>query len=424
MKTKISYEEATRILTSREKFYICLGLDRIAKVLNLMGNPQEKLRIIHIAGTNGKGSVSKMLSEILSYSGYKTGLYTSPHIIDYTERIQINGIPVSKDDFSELIPDICRLAENNDIYLTEFEVLTAAMFKYFEQQKTDICVIETGLGGRLDATNIISSNILSVITSISLDHTDRLGNTIEEIAAEKAGIIKPECPVVISASNRGYNTVISRAKSINATVLTADDAVIEFINNNNYARVNGKNYRFNLLGLWQKQNLGLVATVINYLIDAGYNISEFAFSEALKNVVWNCRFQYLQEENIVIDGTHNPDGAALLRQSLDFYFPNSRRIWIYGSMKNKDYANIMNTLFRDDDIIYFCEFGHSGSATADDLKKKINKKSEIIKIDEIDNFISKKEDTSLTLISGSFYMIGEILNLNPKLKNIARLDNT
>lgn len=425
MNTKICYKEAVKILTSREKFHICLGLDRVSSVLKLLGNPQEKLNIIHIAGTNGKGSVSKILSEIFTYSGYKTGLYTSPHIIDYTERIQINGKPITQNDFAELITDICEIAKKNDIYLTEFEVLTVSMFKYFEQQQTDICIIETGLGGRLDATNIIRSNLLSVITSISLDHTERLGETIEAIASEKAGIIKPGCPVVISASNRGYEVIKNKAEFLNSKILIADDVTIEYTDNKNYAVINGDEYPFNLMGLWQRENLGLVSMVIDYLRDIeDYPISEYAFSQALKNVTWNCRFQYIPEQNIIIDGTHNPAGALLLRESLDFYFPDSERIWIYGSMKNKNYSQIMKTLFRKEDSIYLCEFNHSGSATVQDLETKITQKYKKIEINDIDNFIKNKSKRSLALISGSFYMIGEILNLNSTLKKIAQLDNT
>ena len=424
MQTKISYDDAIRILTSREKFHICLGLERITEILNLLGNPQEKLQIIHIAGTNGKGSVSKLLAEILKEAGYKTGLYTSPHILEYTERIQINGNKISRDDFGGLVFDICTLAEKNNIYLTEFEVLTAVMFKYFEQMKVDICVVETGLGGRLDATNAIKSNLLSVITSISLDHTERLGNTTEKIAAEKAGIIKAGCPIVVSGSNCGYKTIKDRAAELNAPVLVSDCADIEFLNGKNYAVINGKKYLFNLMGLWQKENLGLVCSAVDYLRKNGYLISENAFSAALKNVVWNCRFQYIPEKNTIIDGTHNPDGARVLRESLDFYFPDEKRIWIYGSMKNKDYGKVMKILFRPEDSIYLCGFSHTGSAGIDDLKALITQKCRQIEITSVDDLLSRRDSGSLCIISGSFYMIGEILNLNSDLKKCTRLDNS
>ncbi len=169
---------------------IKLGLDRISAALELAGNPQDSLKCIHVAGTNGKGSVCAMLAAVLQEAGYKTGLYTSPHIYDYTERIKINDIPIEKEEFEK------RISEFKNADLTEFEVLTAVMFKYFADNKVDVAVLETGLGGRLDATNVIKTNLCAVITRIDYDHTERLGTRIEEITREKEGIIKPGCPVV------------------------------------------------------------------------------------------------------------------------------------------------------------------------------------------------------------------------------------
>ena len=229
------YQKAIELITSREKFHICLGLDRIARVLSILGNPQEKLNIIHVAGTNGKGSVCAILSKILTGAGFKTGLYTSPHIVEYTERIKINDCSILKDDFARLIFEISSLAQKNDIYLTEFELLTASAYKYFADKETDICVIETGLGGRLDATSVISKNILSVITSLSLDHVDRLGETIEKIAFEKAGIIKHKCPVLVSSRNNGFETINTIAKEKSSKVL-------DCCNNVDLVYEYGKNY--------------------------------------------------------------------------------------------------------------------------------------------------------------------------------------
>ena len=161
-----NYTKAINLLTSQEKFHICLGLERVSQVLELLGNPQERLNIIHVAGTNGKGSTCAILSAVLTAAGFKTGLYTSPHILEYTERIKINGRDILQSDFADLIFEVSKLAKENNIYLTEFEILTVCAYKYFADRDTDICIIETGLGGRLDATSVISKNILSVITSI------------------------------------------------------------------------------------------------------------------------------------------------------------------------------------------------------------------------------------------------------------------
>ena len=236
-----NYEKAIELITSREKFHICLGLDRISKILRLLGNPQDNLNIIHIAGTNGKGSTCAILAKILSCAGYKTGLYTSPHILEYTERIKINQSDILKDDFADLIFEISDLAKKNDIYLSEFELLTAAAYKYFSDKETDICVVETGLGGRFDATNAIDKNLLSIITSISLDHTDRLGDTIEKIAFEKAGIIKNGYPVLISEENNGFETVSKIAQEKNSRIITPEKGTaLCFENGINYALYNNK----------------------------------------------------------------------------------------------------------------------------------------------------------------------------------------
>ena len=186
----MNYEDAVKLLTSQGKFYIELGLERISKVLELLENPQDKLKCIHVAGTNGKGSVCAIIAFVLKEAGMRVGLYTSPHIFEYTERIKISGKDISKEDFARYINDVCNLTDKNQIHLTEFEILTAVMFKYFADNNVDVVVLETGLGGRFDATNVIKSNLCSIITHIDFDHTERLGNTLEQIAFEKSGIIK------------------------------------------------------------------------------------------------------------------------------------------------------------------------------------------------------------------------------------------
>ena len=420
-----NYEKAIELITSREKFHICLGLDRISKILGLLGNPQDKLNIIHVAGTNGKGSTCAILAKILSCAGYKTGLYTSPHILDYTERIKINQSDILKDDFADLIFEISDLAKKNDIYLTEFELLTAAAYKYFSDKETDICVVETGLGGRFDATNAIDKNLLSIITSISLDHTDRLGNTIEKIAFEKAGIIKSGFPVLISKENNGFETVSKIAQEKNSKIITPEkETALCFENGINYALYNNKKYEFNMLGLWQKENLELALAAIEYLNNTGYEIDEKSIEKALKNVVWMCRMQYNPKYCVLIDGTHNPDGARVLRESIDYYFPEKERIWIYGSLKTKNYAKVMETLFRKNDEIYFYDFEYPNSVSFDELKKLV---PDGVRINQKElEYLIEENRTKLVIISGSFYMIGSILSAGKSsgfLKNIAELVN-
>ena len=417
-----NYQKAINLITSQEKFHICLGLDRILKVLELLGNPQEKLNIIHVAGTNGKGSTCAILSKILTCAGYKTGLYTSPHILEYVERIKINQRNISKTDFADLITEISILAKINGIYLTEFELLTAAAYKYFADKETDICIIETGLGGRLDATSAISKNLLSIITSVSLDHVDRLGNTVEQIAYEKAGIIKEGYPLLISQDNKGFDTVQKIAREKGSIVLTPQNKVeLSFENQKNYAIYNGEKYEFNLLGLWQKEILELVFEAVNYLNTNGYEIYRDALKKALKEISWACRMQYIPKFNLLIDGTHNPDGARVLRQSLDYYFPDKKRVWIYGSLTTKDYKKVMSTLFRPEDEVYFYNFDYPNSVPFEKLKE-IFSEGLPLNMRELEYLITENK-RSLIVISGSFYMIGQILNSSNLFQNIAELVN-
>lgn len=379
------YEQAKNLITSREKFHICLGLDRVSKVLELLKNPQKNLRIIHVAGTNGKGSVCAILSKIFTCAGYKTGLYTSPHILEYTERIKINQKDISKNDFAQLIFEISDIAKKNEIYLTEFELLTVAAYKYFSDKETDICVIETGLGGRLDATNAIEKNLLSVITSISLDHTDRLGNTIEKIAFEKAGIIKENCPIVTS---EGYEAIKDTADEKNSLLLMT----APFADTTNLS----------LKGTYQQENLALALAALKLVYP---EIPQTTVDEGLKNVKHPCRFQIIEDKNIIIDGAHNPNGITGLRESLDFYYPDKYRRFVFGCLKNKDYKKMMEILFEQGDEIYFYHFNNPNSCTVKELQAVCPHPSKEFKgLNEL----PQKENT-ITIFCGSFYMLQEIV---------------
>ena len=406
----VIYQKAIDILTSQGKFYINLGLERVQKILELMQNPQKKLQFIHVAGTNGKGSVCSMLSAVLkdakckrqnakgnhspihlfTYSPLKVGLFTSPHVFEYSERIKINDVDIDKQVFAEKLMKIIELAERNDIHLTEFEILTAVAFDYFAQNEVDIVVLETGLGGRLDATNVIEKNICSIITHIDLDHTERLGDTIDEIAYEKAGIIKDNCPVIISDQNAGFEVVKEVAAEKNSQVLIANKI-------SDYCAKN-----FALKGTYQQENLALVLKVIELLNQKGFEISQENIEKGLKNVVHPCRFEYLKEQNILIDGAHNPNGTKVLRESLNQDFAGQKVKFIFGCLKNKDYAQMMKNLFTQKDEIYFYHFDSENACSEEELKKacEFNSKS-------FDEF--KKEANTLTVICGSFYMIKELL---------------
>lgn len=405
MSTKIifDYKQAKELLTSQGKFYINLGLDRIKAVLKLIGNPQEKIKIIHIAGTNGKGSVCAVLSNILKCSGYKTGLYTSPHLVEYTERIKINNTDISENEFASYINEICTIADNHNIDLTEFEILTAAAYKYFADNKVDFAVMETGLGGRYDATNVCSKPLLEIITSISLDHTDRLGDTIEKIAFEKAGIIKNA--IVVSTLNKGFNTIYDVAKFLRATVLPVEEDIeIKYFDNNNIAFINGNEYVFPLLGFYQKQNLALVIKAVEYLKSKGYELN---LKEGLETVKWPARLEYRKDKNLLTDGAHNPDAALELKKSLDYYFTNDKKIFIYSTINTKDYEKIAQILFNPDDEIYYLEFNHNNAVSYEEYKSKVNWLKNLHKtsFEELPEIINRNE---LKVLTGSLYMIGEV----------------
>ena len=401
----MNYEQAKELLTSQGKFYINLGLERIQSILKLIGNPQEKIKIIHVAGTNGKGSVSSILANILKCAGYKTGLYTSPHLVEYTERIKINNIDISKEDFASYIEKICTIAEKKNIHLTEFEILTAIAFKYFADNKVKIAVIETGLGGRFDATNVCKKPILSIITSISLDHTDRLGNTIEKIAFEKAGIIKPKSTIITEISNKGFKVIKIAAEEKKAKLIVATNYVnMNYENGNNYVSIEDIKCEFPLLGLYQKANLSIVLQAVEFL-----KIKTEAIIEGLKTAKWPARLEYIKDKNLLIDGAHNPDAAKELKKSLDYYFNNQKRIFLYSTLNTKNYKEIAKILFNEDDEIYFYEFNNKNAISFEEYRNNNPQIKNIqqFRRNQLKEFLQKPE---LKIITGSLYMIGELYN--------------
>lgn len=377
----MNYKEALEKLTSSGMFYIDLSLDRIKSVLEKLGNPQDSLKCIHVAGTNGKGSVCSILDSILREAGYKVGLYTSPHVFEYTERIKINGKEISREDFVTLFKEVSSF----NIHLTEFEILTAIMFLYFQRNNVEIVVLEAGMGGRFDATNVIKKNLCAIITQIDLDHTDRLGLSRDDIAFEKAGIIKPNCPLITSM---GYEEIRDRADELDSMLLFTSPYVPQDILKN-----------LSLKGLHQAENLALVLTVINYLFK---DIDEFTIKRGLNKVKNPFRFEFFPEKNLIIDVAHNPNGIKALKENLDYYFPNEKRRYIFGCLKNKDYKTMMDILFEESDEIYFNEFNYKNACTFEELKANCSFKAQKY----------QGEDFSLdrlNIICGSFYMLKELL---------------
>lgn len=373
----MNYTEAIEKLTSRGMFYIDLGLERVTQALETLGNPQNNLKFIHVAGTNGKGSVCSMLDSILREAGYKTGLYTSPHIYEYTERIKVNGVEISKEEFASIFEEVCKI----NIHLTEFEILTVIMFVYFKRKNVEVVILETGMGGRFDATNVIKENLCSIITQIDLDHTDRLGKTKDEIAFEKAGIIKAGCPVVTSM---GYEAIRNRADELDSLLIfTSPFVQQEFVE------------ALSLKGLHQIENLALVITAINYLFK---NIDSETIMRGLAKVKNPFRFEYFEDKNLIVDVCHNPNGVKALKENLDYYYPNESRRFVFGCLKRKDYKKMMEILFREGDEVYLYEFDYPEACPFTDLKA-------ICPVEAKQYSGQQFDKNKLNILCGSFYMI-------------------
>ncbi|MDD3594075.1 MAG: bifunctional folylpolyglutamate synthase/dihydrofolate synthase [Candidatus Gastranaerophilales bacterium] len=408
------FQTAVKKLQSEEKFHINLGLERIAAILELFGNPQKDLKVIHTAGTNGKGSVCSMLAGILANNGYKTGLYTSPHLLSYTERFKINGVEVEEQVFTQYFELVENTARENALELTEFEILTVIAFLYFKEQKTDIVILETGLGGRLDATNIVQNPLLTIITDISSDHQDRLGAAIGEIAFEKGGILKQNTPLIISSDNKGYSVISGVAQAKKAAILDIRERFLLTDPETNEFSSGINTYKLSLKGAFQARNLELVICGVDYLRAAGFKIRQDKLVEALQTVFWKCRMQYLEEFNLLIDGAHNEDAAQRLIESLNVYFKGLKRVWLFGILDTKDYQNVVTKLFSQEDEIYLTDDFAPNAVKSDRLASAIKQffpKAEIntIKTAQITEFVRLTAKNSLKIAAGSFYLCSKVL---------------
>lgn len=383
---------AKEILTSHNKFHINLGLQRIKLVLALLDNPQKNYKIIHVAGTNGKGSTCKTVNQILiehfKNTNKKIGLFTSPHLFSYCERIKINNVDIKEEIFDRLVNDIDNFAKNNNIELSEFELVTAVALHYFYIQKVDYVILEVGLGGKYDATNTVNP-LITAISTIDLDHTERLGDTIGKIALQKAGIIKKNVPIVISKDNKGLEVIKKVAELNNSKVIEVDK--------------NDVHYSLNLLGEHQKENTALALAIVKNI---GLDIKEETIKKALNDVNWKFRLEYDKNKNILIDGAHNPSGIKALRDFLDKNFKNKKKIFLFGCLKNKDYKTMLDILIHPEDKLYFYEFNYPNALKFEELDKKYGA------INAVNPFeiLKYQKDDELKIFCGSLYMLGKIFN--------------
>lgn len=332
------------------------GLERISQLLTLMGDPQEKMKIIHVSGTNGKGSFGAMLGSVLTCAGYRTGVFSSPAITDATDNFRINGSPVSHEILGDIICRLAPVCESLDDKPTEFEVLTAAAYLLFYEQNCQIAIVECGMGGGLDSTNALRSPLLSVITNIQKDHCGFLGNTIDEIAAHKAGIIKPGRPIFFGGDSRNIpQAIISASEKNSAPLFTKDQLDLKILPADNNGEISGitllykgQKIRLPLLGTYQPENAANVLKCVEILRDYGVGIPETAVISGIENAQWHGRFELLRTDPIVIfDGSHNPDGIKHAAESIRMYFTDKKIALLIGVMADKEYelyADILGDL--------------------------------------------------------------------------------
>lgn len=337
------YLEQLRLVGSR------FGTDCEKELLSLLGNPQDKLRFIHVAGTNGKGSFCSMMSSVLQKQGYKVGLYTSPYIVVFNDRIRVNGLPIAEDDINDLFLRVRQKADTMKTPPSSFDFITAAAFLWFYETKCDIVVLEVGLGGRYDSTNVIKNCLLSVITGIAFDHTEILGDTIEKIAWEKAGIIKESCPALYGGNDEKALAVIEKECEEKHSELTVKNPdllkILSTTLDGTEFEFDGKEYFIRLLGLYQPANAATVLAAIDVLRKHGFEISETAVKDGLSSAVWQARFEKIADEPVVLyDGGHNPQGVRTAVESVRAYFGDKKINLLVGILADKAHGEMAEEL--------------------------------------------------------------------------------
>lgn len=401
------------------------GLDRIKILLERLGSPEKDLRCIHVAGTNGKGTVCSFLASVLKEAGYKTGLYTSPYIVDFRERIRVDGEMISEKDLEEVTETVKAEIEklrSEDIIITEFEAVTAAAFLYYKNAGCDFVVLETGLGGRFDATNVIESPLASVIVSISLDHVNILGNTISEIAFEKCGIIKKGCPVVTnSAQQTDALSVIKEQSEIkNSKLIVADVNAIKVIDESikgSKIVYSDRNIFVPFPGNHQRENCITAITVIDLLKEQGTIISEKAIADGIRKTRNPARCEVVSEKPLVIlDGCHNEDSARALCSVMEKHLKDKKITAIMGMMADKDIDKVLSMMMPYFDKVYTVTPSNPRAMSREELCEKIKKhgtQAESIDLskDMLDKIIEIMNEDEVLIVCGSLYLCSDVYNM-------------
>lgn len=426
----MKYQEALEYINDKNKYGSRLGLDSIGKLLSLLNNPQEGLKYIHIGGTNGKGSTSSYLAHSLEAGGYKVGLFTSPYIERFNERIQINGQDIPDETLGRITSLIKEKAdimvEEGFEHPTTFEIVTAIGFMYFKEEKVDYVVLEVGLGGRYDSTNIISSPLASVITTIDYDHIDVLGDTLDKIAYQKAGIIKEKSIVVsypqeeealkvIKEVTEEKNAEFYLTPMENITVKEISDSGAKF--DYHYGNIHMDNIKISMLGEYQVYNATLALTTLLVLKEKGLvDISEEQIREGLQKTKWPGRLEVMRRNPIfLIDGAHNVQGIAQLKKAINL-FEYKNLILGVGILKDKDSSHMVELLAPMADKIVVTEVNMPRKLDAEELAKEIAKYNENVFIEKdikkaVERTLELAEEDDMIVFGGSLYLIGEVRTL-------------
>ncbi len=373
----MNYTESLAYIHGINKTFCNPGLDRTRELCRLLGNPEKNLKFVHVAGTNGKGSFCAMLSSILRKAGYRVGLYTSPHMIRFNERMQVDGEQIEDGTLAEITTKIRPLADSMQDTPTEFELVTAIAFSYFSKMHCDIVILETGLGGRLDSTNVIEAPVVSVITGIDLDHTAILGDTYAKIAYEKGGIIKKNCPVVLGDCNAEAKVVLlEKAKECHSAIYSAKVNAISDVryslDGTLFSYQDRKDIQLSLVGVYQPKNCATVLECVSALCDCGYVISEKAVRGGLADTRWIGRFEVLSKKPLVIyDGGHNPQGVKAFADSLLAVLGCQKVCLVCGILKDKDYAHMATEFAKVAESVFTLTVDSPRALPAEDLAKRL-----------------------------------------------------
>ena len=439
----MDYRQALNYIENTGKFGSRLGLENVSRLLDILGNPHRDLRIIHVAGTNGKGSTCSFINSMLIYQGYNVGLYTSPYLEEFNERIKINNVNISDEDLAQSVSRVSdaigQMIEEGCDHPTEFEIITACAFLYFRDRDVDFAVIEVGLGGRLDATNVCIP-LVSAITSISMDHMEYLGDTLARIAFEKGGIIKNKRPVVLYQQSDEVESVISSicSERYSELFITENDK-IEYISEGMSSQsvnleVMGHFYsgiEISLPGRHQARNLAVALSVLR-LLEISSDISQVdteALYRSIRETRWPGRMEVIKTEPLtIIDGAHNPDGAAILSESVDRYLVGKKINLVFGMLRDKDILSVAKLLAVRADRIIITEPESPRAASSAEVHGIILEAlrgedvPDITEIPDIEEAVrhaqSMAGDGEAVIYAGSLYMIGRVRSLLRKMYDI------